>query len=186
MSRRPLTSEERRLWAEIARSVAPLPGRHVPVEAAPDGPSPPAKVGPPAKPKPVRAGPSPLVAAAIRSAAPPLAPLERRTARALSRGRTRAEETLDLHGLSQTQAHARLTGFLHRSQEAGHGLVLVITGRGRDGEEGRGILRRMVPHWLSLPALRDIVLGFQEAGTRQGGAGALYVRLRRRRSGRST
>lgn len=105
--------------------------------------------------------------------------------RALARGQTRAEGTLDLHGLTQAQAHARLSGFLHRAQASGHGLVLVITGRGRAGEgthdETRGVLRRMVPHWLSLPEFRTVVLGFQEAGTRQGGAGALYVRLRRRR-----
>jgi DNA-nicking Smr family endonuclease len=43
----------------------------------------------------------------------------------------------------------------------------------------RGILRRMVPQWLALPDLRAVVLGFEEAGPRQGGGGALYVRLRR-------
>jgi DNA-nicking Smr family endonuclease len=61
--------------------------------------------------------------------------------------------------------------------------VLVVTGKGRpdDGPRpgDRGVLRRMVPHWLALPEARHIVLGWDEAGTRQGGAGALYVRLRR-------
>jgi DNA-nicking Smr family endonuclease len=43
------------------------------------------------------------------------------------------------------------------------------------------VLRRVVPHWLRLPELRALVLGFEEAAPQHGGAGALYVRLRRRR-----
>jgi DNA-nicking Smr family endonuclease len=74
-----------------------------------------------------------------------------------------------------------LSGFLRQSQTSGLSLVLVITGRGREGDETRGVLRRLVPLWLALPEMRGIVTGFQEAGTRQGGPGALYVRLRRRR-----
>jgi DNA-nicking Smr family endonuclease len=61
----------------------------------------------------------------------------------------------------------------------------VVTGKGGPapalfGEE-RGVLRRMVPHWLRLSELRPLVLGFEEAEQRHGGAGALYVRLRRLR-----
>jgi DNA-nicking Smr family endonuclease len=111
---------------------------------------------------------------------PPLAPLERRTRRALARGRAAPEAKLDLHGLTQAEAHGALISFLRRARSGGLGLVLVVTGRGRDPTEG-GVLRRNVPHWLRLPELRDLVLGFEEAGTRQGGAGALYVRLRRSR-----
>ena len=48
--------------------------------------------------------------------------------------------------------------------------------------EERGVLRRMVPHWLRLPDLRHLVIGFEEASPQHGGSGALYVRLRRRRS----
>ena len=174
-SRRILSPEESWLWAEISRSIVPLPGRRAPdplPEASPaagsQARSVPAGPTPPPPPAPIRA-----------PALPPLAPLERRMTRALARGRARAEGTLDLHGLTQAEAHERLLGFIRRSHGAGLGLVLVITGRG--GGEGRGVLRRMVPHWLGLPGLRQVVLGFQEAGTRQGGAGALYVRLRRRR-----
>lgn len=116
--------------------------------------------------------------------------MERRTARALARGRLKADAVLDLHGLTQAAAHARLLGFLSRAQGEGHGLVAVITGRGSasaDLAKGaasfgeRGVLRRVVPHWLRLPDVRSLVLGFEEAGPRQGGAGALYVRLRRSR-----
>lgn len=169
-----LTSGERRLWAEIARSVAPLPGKIAPEpEPAPPAavqevstavqPLPPAKPG---KPRPK-----------------PLAPLEPKTVRALARGTRAPDAVIDLHGLTQAEAHRALAGFLTRSQRVGHRVVLVVTGKGRasDGPEPaeRGILRRMVPHWLSLPDARATVLGWQEAGPRQGGAGALYVRLRR-------
>lgn len=178
--RRQLSVEDRLLWQEVARSVAPLPGRTVePTIASEPPPAPPGKasVAPPT-PKA-----SPASPASARKAAPtPLAPIERRMVRALARGQTRAEATLDLHGMTQSQAHARLLGFLRRAQGSGHGLVLVVTGRGREGDEARGVLRRMVPLWLGAPELRQLVMGFQEAGTRQGGAGALYVRLRRSRA----
>ena len=51
---------------------------------------------------------------------------------------------------------------------------------GRFGEE-RGVLKRSVPHWLRLPDLRPLVVGFEEAQPRHGGSGALYIRLRRSR-----
>jgi DNA-nicking Smr family endonuclease len=175
--RRPLSEDEHRLWVEVARSVVPLSGRApLPPEEAP--PAPPApETSRPAKPAArLRAAEAPRPAAV-----PPLAPMERRMVRALARGQTRAEATLDLHGMTQTSAHARLLAFLRGAQASGHGVVLVVTGRGREGDEARGVLRRMVPHWLALAELRSVVLGFQEAGTRQGGAGALYVRLRRPR-----
>ena len=175
MSRRSrqLSEEERGLWAEVARTVAPLAGR--PAAEVPPGPA-------TTRPGDVDVTPGKPKALSPRApVSPPLAAFERRVVRALARGQTRAEATLDLHGLTQAQAHARLLGFLRGAQSSGHGLVLVITGRGREGDESRGVLRRLVPQWLGLESLRPIVVGFQEAGTRQGGAGALYVRLRRAR-----
>ena len=88
--------------------------------------------------------------------------------------------------MRQDEAHGALIGFLHRSQREGRAVVLVITGKGGPGAEGatfaeRGVLRRVVPHWLRLPDLRALVLGFEEASPHHGGTGALYVRLRRRR-----
>jgi DNA-nicking Smr family endonuclease len=90
--------------------------------------------------------------------------------------------TLDLHGMTQADAHAALAHFLRGAQAQGARVVLVITGKGAraDGEPSeRGILRRQVPHWLESAALRPLVIGFESAGRGHGGAGALYVRLRR-------
>jgi len=90
--------------------------------------------------------------------------------------------------MRQVEAHDALTSFLRRSQASGHAVVLVVTGKGASSAgpffvEERGVLRRVVPHWLRLPELRPLVLGFEEASLHHGGAGALYVRLRRRRGG---
>ena len=178
---RSLSSEERRLWAHVARGVTPLGGRAFPPEPDPEPAAPvPAPVPPQFPPRP---GPSHRV-----PPGPPLAPVERKTLLALRRGRSSVDGVMDLHGMRQDEAHAALIGFLRRSQAAGHGLVLVITGKGAAGAGGspfeeRGVLRRVVPHWLRLPDLRSLVLGFDEASPHHGGSGALYVRLRRRRGG---
>lgn len=184
--RRPLSAEERRLWAEVVRSVTPLGGRTPdPVEEPASPPPPPLPASPPPAPPSKRPARPP--------AAPPLVQLERRTVRALARGRVSAEAVLDLHGRSQAQAHAALIRFLHGAQSRGQVLVLVVTGKGAPGAPildpvsfggmpgERGILRRMVPLWLAQPDLRRLVLGFEEAAPHRGGTGALYVRLKRLR-----
>ncbi len=116
---------------------------------------------------------------------PALAPIDDRTRRRLVRGAMAIDERLDLHGLTQEAAHAALRRFLVTARDRGARIVLVITGKGRPGAafevHERGVLRRSVPHWLGDPGLRDVVVGFEEAHTAHGGAGAIYVRLRRRR-----
>lgn len=179
---RALTAEERRLWAHVAREVRPLGGKALPEAAAPDGPE--FAEPPPARDEPGR---PPVVQA---PALPPLAPLERRTRIALRRGARTVDAVIDLHGLRQREAHAALLSFLRRSQAMGCGVVLVITGKGTAGAsdlflEERGVLRRLVPHWLRLPDLRPLVIGFEESAPHHGGAGALYVRLRRPRAPRA-
>ncbi|GJD39001.1 MULTISPECIES: Smr/MutS family protein [Methylobacterium] len=134
--------------------------------------------------KPIPA-PSPVAAPATVVTAPPLPGLERKARLALRRGSLKVEARIDLHGMYQAEAHGALVGFLMRCRSAGHAHVLVVTGKG--GGSGfdeafseRGVLRRQVPHWLRSPELRSIVIGFEEAARHHGGAGALYVRLRRR------
>ena len=176
---RSLTADERRLWAQVARSVSPLCGRAFPEEPEPEPASSPAVPETPARATPPRPAPA-------RPGPPPLAALERRTLVALRRGNRRTDGLIDLHGMRQAEAHAALLAFLRRSQARDHTIVLVITGKGAPEGGGffaeeRGVLRRVVPHWLRLPEARPFVLGFEEAAQHHGGAGALYVRLRRRR-----
>lgn len=78
-------------------------------------------------------------------------------------------------------------GFIGRAHHSEARLVLVITGKGGGfnalGEE-RGVLRRLVPHWLADPTMRRMILGYEPAGLSHGGDGALYVRIRRDRAHR--
>ena len=103
--------------------------------------------------------------------------LDRRTWLKLRRGLYPIDARLDLHGLTQDQAHDRLAAFLSGAHTRGSRCVLVITGRGaRTG----GTLRTMTPRWLDEAPLRPLVLTFAQARVEHGGEGALYVLLRRR------
>jgi DNA-nicking Smr family endonuclease len=177
--RRGVSDEESALWTGFARSIKPLRRRRasrpdpVPAAAAPaaDNPS----ASPPAAPQPKPP----------RSAKPPpLAPFERRLKQRVARGREAIDARIDLHGMTQTQAHAKLLRFLRGAQTEGARIVLIVTGKGlgSGATSERGVLRRHVPMWLELPEFRRLVAGFEEAHLVHGGQGALYVRLRRARN----
>jgi DNA-nicking Smr family endonuclease len=180
--KRALSEEERALWESVAKQVKPL--RKKPralkastasVEEVPAG----AKAAGSSK-HPTAARPAKILKP---DKPPPLAPLGRRERSQLSRGRKEIDARLDLHGMTQTRAHRALLSFLQRASSHGLTFVLVITGKGRTigPESGRGVLRRQVPEWLSLPEFRALVVGFEEAHIGHGGEGALYVRVRRSR-----
>ena len=174
--RRALSAEERALWRGVARSVKPLRRERDAIDEEADAVL--TVLPPKAKPKPVKSAAAP--ARPAKPVPPPLAPLARREKQKLVRGRAAIDARLDLHGMTQAQAHAALARFLRHAQADGARFVLVITGKGaRAGEPG--VLRRQVPLWLGLAEFRDAVLGFEEAHIAHGGEGALYVRLRRGR-----
>lgn len=106
--------------------------------------------------------------------------LDRRTATRLRRGQIPIDSRLDLHGLTQKEAHASLVTTLTAAQVRGERCVLVITGKGLS-KEGGGILKTMLPQWLGEPTIRPLVLGKAVARRQHGGTGALYVLLRRLR-----
>ncbi|MGH8732859.1 MAG: Smr/MutS family protein [Burkholderiales bacterium] len=182
---RKLSDEEQGLWERLKQTVRPLPRRRA--HAKPPAATQPA----PQSAKPHSKKPKPASAASVKvepkpkPSEPSLAAFEEKTRRRLSRGLAAIDERIDLHGMRQERAHSQLIGFLRRAQARGSRIVIVVTGKGTVGDEGRGVLREMVPHWLSRPDLRDLVVGFEEAGRRHGGAGALYVRIRRQKSGRN-
>lgn len=186
--RRLLSAEERALWVHATREVKPLSVGPQPEAGEPPLPAP--ALAPPMEvpPEPPASPRAPAVTPKkARVPGLPLAPLEPKARRRLTRG-AEVDARLDLHGMTQAAAHHRLRLFLVEAQALGHGVVLVITGKGElerlSGPalgEGRGVLRRAVPLWLSEPALRGVVLGFEAAGRRHGGEGALYVRIRKRR-----
>ena len=113
---------------------------------------------------------------------PPLdrfAGIDRANAERLKRGLHRIEARLDLHGMTQAEAHWALSGFIAVSRAAGRRCVLVITGRGL-GQNGPGVLKSSVPRWLEEPAVRRHILAIAAAQPHHGGPGATYLLLRRR------
>lgn len=196
---RGLTPEEAELWDRIAasaRAIGPRkvrpPAKPAPVKVDPDRPAP-VPVEPPKALPSFRIG----QAAADRQSAHALVPslserlkaeplrMDRKAFLRMQRGKLVPEAKLDLHGMTLAEAHPALIRFILASHGMGARLVLVVTGKGRDRDEGgpiptaRGILRHQVPQWLRMPPLGTAVLQVAEAHRSHGGAGALYVYLRR-------
>jgi DNA-nicking Smr family endonuclease len=173
-SGRRLSRNERELWASFTRAITPL---------RPTGPAAPPQED--REPSPAASDtPPPAAQPKLREQpVPPLTSLDRRLRQRLARGRSGIDARIDLHGLTQADAHDALLRFLRVARAEGARIVLVITGKGTRGSDlERGVLRRQVPLWLKSPALREAVLGFEPATPVHGGEGAFYVRLRRARN----
>lgn len=190
---RGLSDEDQGLWAYVLRDVLPLPGKRA-KPAAPVADHTPAHG---VSSHQTTVGPSPAPALsppAVRTDLSPGSGLDRRNANRLRKGQMVIEGRLDLHGLRQAEAQARLTQFLLSAHAAGKRCVLVITGKGNskmqaDTDDGRpgwmrnepGVLRQNLPAWLRQDPLRAIVLEMSAATPRDGGSGAFYILLRRDR-----
>jgi DNA-nicking Smr family endonuclease len=169
------------LWERLTQQVKPLRGRKAKPPAAPPAAPPKAKDPPPSPP-------DPKVAPKPKSKAAPPAPLasgatagiDRRTAERLRRGQLPIDARLDLHGMYQDAAYAALSRFLDRSIAQGLRVLLIVTGKGDNYQEG-GVLRRMLPLWLDEGRHRDTILTLRPAHRQHGGEGAFYLMLRRKR-----
>ncbi len=168
------------LWRFVTRNVTPYRAqRHPTPELAVAAPEPKARAmreadfsapSPPA----VKRAPLPLKLGAI-------AAMDKRTGQRFKRGDMPVDGRLDLHGMTVDQAHGALVGFIRRSHARGARCVVVVTGKG-DGGQGTGKIRREAPDWLNRPDLRPLILAVTEARQHHGGAGALYVMLKRVRA----
>ena len=127
---------------------------------------------------------------AATSEPPALNQIEKRLDHRIARGKSGFDARIDLHGMTQFEAHGALLHFLRGAQARGSRVVLVITGKGRIGDdrdhfsmhEAPGVLRRNIRSWLEQPEFRAIVAAYAQAHRRHGGDGAIYVQLRRNRS----
>jgi len=175
------SGEDAALWRAVTRDVKPNPERETAEKdpAKPRAkPKPKAKTGSNAKAAQASAAKTKQEITSAIDAAPRLDPLARRTARRLKSGRTEIDGKLDLHGLSQDAAHAALFRFIPEASAAGRKNVLVVTGK------GKGVLQKAVPMWLTSGRLAEYVVSISAAPRALGGAGALYVVLRKVGRGR--
>lgn len=167
MTRRTLSAEEARAWARVAATVKPIGPRAADLEefsAALESGVPEIE--------------APKSAAKSKPALPktPAPPAERSGEKKVRRGKLAITARFDLHGHTQASASRALPDFLERQQADGTRCVLVITGKGK---EGQGVLRRNFLLWLESPGARRLVSGYAESHPKHGGAGAFYVFLRR-------
>lgn len=191
--RRTLHPEEMELWQTVARSTnplhspgfVPLPDPVAPAKGPVIAPSPPAiplfSLG-----EKVRTSTAHRLAPTLREhlATAPLQ-MDAKAFGRMTRGKLSPEARIDLHGLTLAQAHPALISFILKSQSAGLRLVLVITGKGKRGDDSgpipqrMGALRHQVPQWLRMQPMGQAVLQVAEAHLKHGGSGAYYVYLRR-------
>jgi DNA-nicking Smr family endonuclease len=172
-----LSDEDRIIWTKVARTARPLKGKPPLPADEPQG------SGSNAMDK-LLADADPVTLLEIepkrpeRKAKPGRHPFDQQTRDKLAKGRLQIDARVDLHGMTQGEAHGLLLSFLHRAHASGLRYVLVITGKGASfGSEG--VLKRAVPAWLSTPPFRSMVGSHDAAARQHGGAGAIYVRLRR-------
>lgn len=169
------------LLAHVFNDVTPLPGRSF--KAANKS----ARLKPPVKRRITRPAPPPPQSG--RAHLPELshgtAPgVDKRTAQRLKRGKLEIDARLDLHGHTQATGHQALASFIDGAYGARKRCVLVITGKGyQDGPGGGrvGVLRQAVPGWLNQSPTREKILSFNHAAPADGGTGALYILLKRKR-----
>lgn len=183
--RRTPTEKELSLWREMMQGVEPM---HDDVDQdstdTPDEFAPPkARQNKTKKHSPV----SPAHITAPAQSAYVEKQLDRRTDEKLLKGKMPIEATLDLHGMTQSQAHICLEQFILQSYKAGKRCVLVITGKGSRQSENnyilserseKGVLKARLPEWLRQAPLDNIVLKSVTAHQKHGGGGAFYVYLR--------
>jgi DNA-nicking Smr family endonuclease len=173
-------SDDRALWRRATHDVKRLTPR-------------PAPALPPAPEKRKPAAEQPVVDRRPQAAITPSPPLtldrfagiDRANAERLRRGKHEVEARLDLHGLTQAEAHRALASFIRGARGTGKRCVLVITGRGtaKGTNPSGGVLKTAVPRWLNEPEFRPHLLAIATAQPQDGGSGALYVMLRRTRVG---
>jgi len=179
--------QDQELWARSTHDVKPLPKLQKTSPAVKRGPitQPPSGQKPDLRKKPQVSQPQ-ISPPQISQTKPPPLPqqpagngLDHRTSEKLRRGQMPIDARLDLHGHNKEYARQALIQFIQRAYQQDFRTVLVITGKGRQGQS-TGVLKKHVPLWLNEPPLQSLILTSMPSKPRDGGEGALYVYIRRR------
>jgi len=104
----------------------------------------------------------------------------RRLMKKLKKGEFPVQDYIDLHGLTQQDAEANVRDFIIQSYKLGLRCILIVHGRGLNSPDSFPVLKERMPLWLTRGPIKRIVLAFATARPYDGGAGAIYVFLRRR------
>ncbi|MDE2595875.1 MAG: Smr/MutS family protein [Sphingomonadales bacterium] len=188
---RSLTTEEAALWARVATTITPIKGRRTAAETPSQMPSH-ATPAPPIPPRKVRGRvppPPPVTTEPPRHAPRPLdhQTLDASWDRKLTRGVVAPDFTLDLHGHTLDAAHARLDHGLALALAQGARVVLLVTGRARPSDDHadrnarRGAIRAKFMDWLAHGPHASRIAAIRGAHPRHGGAGAVYIVLKKAR-----
>jgi DNA-nicking Smr family endonuclease len=110
--------------------------------------------------------------------------LDPRLVRRLRRGDFARQAHIDLHGMTADEARVAVDRFLAGAVRAGHRCVVVVHGRGLNSKDHTPVLKERLKTWLARGSAARHVLAFATARPHDGGAGALYVLLRRDRARR--
>ncbi|WP_428631212.1 Smr/MutS family protein [Sphingopyxis sp.] len=191
MARR-LGSDETALWKKVAATVKPLPKAKAPLAPT----APPTVRPPPPTPRNTAAPAAPLVSRPLAPLPPPrrthqAATLDGHWDRRLRKGLVRPDLSIDLHGHTLASAQALLDEAIGRGLLRGARVLLVVAGRLRPGADRlpqmhgdprpRGAIRASLPDWLAYSPHADGIVALRPAHISHGGAGAVYVILRRTR-----
>ena len=176
-----LSKEDRILWGQVARTVDAYPGRLESLldEEPENGDQPKKSINRTTVRSSGDGAPQKQKTAKTDKGGQTINPIDRSVYRKIARGRLPLEARIDLHGMTQDEAHDLLLGFLRSAHARGLRHVLVITGKGTS-RGGEGVLRRAVPKWLGFAAFRELASGVEPAARSHGGDGAFYVRLKRK------
>lgn len=177
MSARPLDPDERALWARVIATVRPIEARGPVVEERPSE----VKRAVVKRTAPVELPPKPKLPVPAKADAT----LDGSWDKRLARGIVTPDISVDLHGHTLQSAYATLDGGLEHAIRSGARVMLLVTGKPpRERPEGgpmRGAIRAAVGDWLAASRHADHIAAVRNAHPRHGGAGALYIILRRRR-----
>lgn len=172
-----LVEDDDALWRKVIETVEPLKGRDLPPTEIGALAPPPTLKRITVRPKQdLLAAPKPMEAL-THDRQPGL---DKATEKRLKRGKVQIEGRIDLHGMTQDEARPALENFLEHAWRQGKREVLVITGKGIRADGSIGILRQRVPQWLNAAPNRQRITAFHYASPKDGGEGALYVRIKKR------
>jgi DNA-nicking Smr family endonuclease len=105
--------------------------------------------------------------------------LDPQIVRRLRRGEFAVQGHVDLHGMTRDEAKVAVDEFLRKARAAGKRCVLLVHGRGIHSKDQVPILKEALRTWLATNRFGRHVLAFATARPVDGGAGAIYVLLRR-------